>query len=452
MPQKTLSNEQFLIKIKAIHALSDYDYSQAIYINSRVKVKIICLEHGPFEQTPKGLYAGSGCPKCGWIRCGYNKLNTADFIAEAEAVHGKGAYDYSQTIYTGDYDKLTIVCSHHGAFEQRAQVHKRGSGCPKCAQDKNSLSLASFIARAKAKHEGRYNYSEVLYSGAFRKVSIICPVHGVFEQSPTSHLAGRGCHECGSAKSAAANAPRMPTLADFIAKAQAVHGIGAYDYSNSEYAGAHAKLRIACPVHGVFEQSPTSHLGGAGCRKCGNQRMIELKVHTVADFIPKARSLHGTKYDYSQVIYQNAHKKVLIICPLHGPFKQEPTGHLRGAGCPTCGHILVAESVKLDWVQRASGRVATLYFIRLFSDAEQFYKVGITCLSVAARFSSGTRMGGYHYEVLATHKSTNAAAVWDWEQSILGTFAHLRYYPKKPFDGQTECFSSADEILAIFPL
>jgi hypothetical protein len=37
-------------------------------------------------------------------------------------------------------------------------------------------------------------------------------------------------------------------------------------------------------------------------------------------------------------------------------------------------------------------------------------------------------------------------------KAILDTFAHLAYQPKKRFAGEGECFSSADEILAIFPL
>jgi hypothetical protein len=41
-----------------------YDYSQLIYIKSRVKSKILCLKHGPFEQTPNSHLSGSGCPIC----------------------------------------------------------------------------------------------------------------------------------------------------------------------------------------------------------------------------------------------------------------------------------------------------------------------------------------------------------------------------------------------------
>jgi hypothetical protein len=78
--------------------------------------------------------------------------------------------------------------------------------------------------------------------------------------------------------------------------------------------------------------------------------------------------------------------------------------------------------------------------------------VGITFRSVKERFGSTESLKGYKYETLASHQSANAAAVFDWEQSILQTFAHFAYKPKIYFDGQSECFSSCEEILAIFPL
>lgn len=53
-------------------------------------------------------------------------------------------------------------------------------------------------------------------------------------------------------------------------------------------------------------------------------------------FIDKATKVHGGKYDYSLVKYENAHKCVDIICRIHGIFKQNPNNHLNGQGCPSC--------------------------------------------------------------------------------------------------------------------
>jgi hypothetical protein len=61
-------------------------------------------------------------------------------------------------------------------------------------------------------------------------------------------------------------------------------------------------------------------------------------------FIEKARSVHGNKYDYSQAIYIKSNDPVNIICKIHGGFNQRPSKHLLGQGCPTCGKLLVADS------------------------------------------------------------------------------------------------------------
>ena len=63
------------------------------------------------------------------------------------------------------------------------------------------------------------------------------------------------------------------------------------------------------------------------------------KRSTKEEFEEKANKVHNGKYDYSKVVYINTETKVIIICPIHGEFKQRPHGHLDGDGCSKCsGH------------------------------------------------------------------------------------------------------------------
>lgn len=39
-------------------------------------------------------------------------------------------YDYSKVKYTGCYEKVCIICRKHGEFWQKAHSHLRGCGCP----------------------------------------------------------------------------------------------------------------------------------------------------------------------------------------------------------------------------------------------------------------------------------------------------------------------------------
>jgi hypothetical protein len=53
-------------------------------------------------------------------------------------------------------------------------------------------------------------------------------------------------------------------------------------------------------------------------------------------FIVEARAVHGGKYSYDLVVYENRRDKVIITCPEHGNFEQSPASHVRGARCPVC--------------------------------------------------------------------------------------------------------------------
>jgi len=433
MPKK-LTTEDFIEKAKAVHG-DRYDYSQAVYKGSNIKVAILCPEHGVFKQAPASHIGGQGCSTCGVIKNTTKRILPLDeFLCRAKNAHGN-KYDYSQVSYTTSYKKVTILCSEHGAFEQTPKSHMAGRGCQACAVISRTDNTCSFVIKSQGIHGNKYDYSQVLYSRSTDKVRIICPEHGAFEQTPNTHIKGRGCAACWTVK-------RSPKADKFVEKARVVHG-NKYDYSQIAYAGASSVVNIICPIHGQFKQYAHAHFRGAGCPTCAHKYM----THSKERFIDLARTRHGDTYNYSQVSYRTSKTKVEIKCPIHGAFRQKPNSHLSGQGCPTCAQ----GNKRLDWIEQAKGKKSVLYFIKIFSEEEVFYKVGITFRSIEKRYSKRD-LAAYQYEVLALHESTHAAAVWDWEQSILETFAHLAYKPKKYFAGKTECFSECDEILACFPV
>lgn len=127
------------------------------------------------------------------------KLTTEEFIKKAQAMHGD-KYDYSKVEYVSAKTKVCIICKEHGEFMQTPQKHLAGQGCIKCHRKfmakRYSLGKEKFIEKAKTTHRGFYDYSEVEYVNGHTKVKIICPIHGVFEQEPASHLQGHGCPFC----------------------------------------------------------------------------------------------------------------------------------------------------------------------------------------------------------------------------------------------------------------
>ena len=57
---------------------------------------------------------------------------------------------------------------------------------------------------------------------------------------------------------------------------------------------------------------------------------------TTEEFIRKAKEVHDDKYTYDKVDYVSSRKKVIITCPKHGDFEQNPNSHLSGSGCSKC--------------------------------------------------------------------------------------------------------------------
>ena len=200
------------------------------------------------------------------------------------------------------------------------------------------LTTIEFIEKAKNIHGDKYDYSKVHYVNNQTKVCITCPVHSEFWQTPAMHLSGNGCPKCWSESY---SKQRLKGKDSFIKEAKQIHG-EKYDYSKVEYKGTHSKACIICPVHGEFWQTPRKHLDGNGCPMCyGNKKL------TTEEFIEKAKSVHGDKYDYSMSVYKNSRTSLKIICPKHGEFMQIPHSHLSGQGCPCCNFSHLENEIKL---------------------------------------------------------------------------------------------------------
>ncbi len=61
-----------------------------------------------------------------------------------------------------------------------------------------SHTTERFIERGRIKYGDKYDYSKVNYVNKKVHVTIICPIHGEFTQTPCNHLYNKyGCTECG---------------------------------------------------------------------------------------------------------------------------------------------------------------------------------------------------------------------------------------------------------------
>lgn len=307
------------------------------------------------------------------------KLTTEEFIEKAKLVHGD-KYDYSESNYINTRTKININCQTHGGFEQRPNSHLKGNGCIKCGL--GMLSQLDFINRAKLVHGDKYDYSNLNFTGTNNKVKIICSEHGEFEQLCNTHLKGNGCSKCSFNR---IHKSKILNIEDFIIKAKNKHG-NKYDYSLVKYINNITKVKIICPEHGEFEQTPQHHKRGNGCKKCGD--------------IKTGKAAINTSRGWSLKDWENKLNKV-------------------------------------------PGSKPIIYVIKCFNKNETFIKIGITMRSVKKRFSNKTLMP-YSFEILL-EKTAEPDVIFNAEILIKKEMKEKKYLPLIKFSGYNECFNKSSE-------
>jgi hypothetical protein len=268
--KQSMKIEEFLVKAKEVNG-DKYDYSKVVINNCNTPIIIICKIHGEFNQRPGNHITGglNGCPNCASIRRGdYHRYTLDEFISKANKVHNN-KYDYSRVKYINSQTPIIIICKEHSEFSQVPSSHLQGCGCKKCgeisAHDIQRLTIQQFIVRAIEVHGTKYNYSKSIWINAHTDIIIICKIHGEFQQNPYNHLKGHGCKRC----------TNIYCLEDFVSEAKIVHG-DLYDYSQCIYEKSIKPVKIICKKCGIFEQTPNSHIEGAGCSICVNKTESKL--------------------------------------------------------------------------------------------------------------------------------------------------------------------------------
>ena len=347
-----MNRDDFINKAIKIHG-NKYDYSKVIYKNTHEKVCIICPEHGEFLQTPHNHLQGKGCPICAKTKYKQKrKLGDKEFIERAKKVHGN-KYDYSKVNYINLFTKVCIICPEHGEFLQLPSNHLKGKGCPICGNlnksRNNSYTFNEFVTKACKVHGDKYQYNKELFKKDENdKIGIICPKHGIFRQTITSHLLGNGCPMC---------AGRNKTNQYFINEANNKHHYR-YDYSQINYINSQTKIGIICPKHGLFWQTPNNHLNGEDCPKCScNSSKLEtelfefIKNNITDDVVKGERSvLNGKEID----IYSPSYKIGIEFNGLywHNESKVDRRYHLNKTNDCAQNKVRLIHIFEDEWVNK----------------------------------------------------------------------------------------------------
>jgi very-short-patch-repair endonuclease len=279
--KEAIITEKFIEMSKKVHG-DKFDYSEAVYVNAKTKVKLTCKNGHKIEVTYRShVKQQSNCVYCVRDKSGIEQKTKArdTFVEKSRVIHGN-KYNYDKVNYVDSHTKIIIICNEGHEFEQQPTRHLSGQGCKYCNEKaiKNSEPITNvvvpritnkwttekFIEKAKEIHGDKFDYSMVNFISYKKKVVIKCLKEHIFEQAPDGHLRGNDCKQCQDLK----NFFRKITNEEFIEKSKQIF-INMFDYSKCYYIGSNIKVTLICKEKNhEFEVEPRHHYNSLGCPLC----------------------------------------------------------------------------------------------------------------------------------------------------------------------------------------
>ena len=186
-----------------------------------------------------------------------------------------------------------------------------------------------FKNKASIVHKGKYVYDNVYFVNKTTKVDILCPIHGIFSQTPKNHLGGQGCPECGKIY---AMEWRKGNYENFNGKLKERFGDEfETPFIEKEYENEKSKVTIVCKrcgqvynVEAAYILSPRFN----GCTECRYKYSFDdlIKKNKTANEIVKFEGYKDSRKD-----------TVTMVCTEHGEYETRVSTLLDGRGeCRKC--------------------------------------------------------------------------------------------------------------------
>lgn len=179
------------------------------YTSSGGEVDIVCDAHGRSTIKAGTILFNSegriqyGCKKCADEgTAAARMLPFTKFVEQMESKHGKGVVEYLPEGYTGVNGNITYVCPVHGKVTASAFNHSKAKlPCKFCSADSRSarsrIPFEQFVEKSYRVHGDRYEYKEDSYTAMSESTTVICKVHGEFNQLASDHVSSEaGCPKC----------------------------------------------------------------------------------------------------------------------------------------------------------------------------------------------------------------------------------------------------------------
>ena len=353
---------------------------------------------------------------------------------KATKVHN-GKYTYERiTEYKNGKQKGEIYCTIcKEYFVQTLKEHINGSGHRKCSA-KNSywVNVEPLIEKFRKVHGNKYDYSKFVYKGFHNKSTIICPIHGEFEQAPSKHTNDRGCPKCGDDR--IKQKQRKPKE-KFIREIEERFP-NKFKFDKLEYKGDRTEVTLYCnDCKEYHTYIPNYLLSKSGCGYCRARN----EIRTFEDFYERLSKEQKENYIYYPETFINSNSNMKVTHKECGHTYYQRPNHitLRNTGCPYC----CESGFKKD-------KDSILYYLKVKHNNHYFYKIGITNNTVKDRYFNRDLEKVKDY---VTFPMIGQKA-WDWEKAIITKYKDELYQGNEIIldsaKGNKELFNK--DILGVF--
>lgn len=284
-------------------------------------------------------------------------------------------YDYSlvKVDKTGA-EKIILICKKHGNFE--TTLNKAIScrvNCPKCSKlnvKRINLSKQLSLKECENRHNRKFPNNKIKTVWKKGEYIYFITEFGLCKKQRGTF--GKTSYNIRSA---------VDKNSFIINQFKQIHG-NKYIYDEVVFVRENLKVKIICPKHGSFEQSPNKHLNKRGCEKCAREITNKHQRENATGWSLKSWRKQATK------------------------------------------------SKKFDSFK--------LYILRCWRDEEEFYKIGRTFKTIKSRFDCIKNMP-YNYEVVKIFID-NAENIYNLEIELKKINKEYKYTPKIKFGGMQECY------------
>lgn len=291
--QRRFTTETFKEKLKELYG-DEYDLSRIEY-SGRVNMcgQIGCKKHGFKDISAITMLNGLGCKKCRSEK----RLKEArkELLKKVLLKFSKvreDQYDYSLiTEYVDVHTPLPIKCKKHDIiFNQTANNHLRGEGCPKCGREETSekqrnYTTETFKTKLKEIYSDRYDLSKIIYKKSGRTHLLGCGKHGFVKTSYAFLISGKGCRKCFLTERRISNQSWEQTKE----KIQFVLDGGILAFPET-YEGFSKKMKFKCQkCEKIFYRKPNDLclIKVGACKECSLFKNRILKINKISSEIIK---------------------------------------------------------------------------------------------------------------------------------------------------------------------